>query len=378
VCLCRFLLTLTHVEVAVCNRRNLLSVVVAPFHVGDTPLQHYNSLFTLAHIQVKVRRDKLSWRMSASQSKHWCVVSRNRRTASCSFPTMTFSSVQSWRSVAVMLAKQNLLGECWYTRYSTESTSKFSCLCLCRRVSTADMNTVLSQTLVQLLFPSVKLPASKAAPRESPSRHALPDVADPTRDRSTIEDVIRSTVVAPQLKFLDVRSDYVYIDTMLRPTRRRPGTAGQVRSAVADLLKQEGGDESVGPASKTDQTLARVAGVKQRSESVTRGRRVDAGSLSRYSHAAKSTAAAVHKPVSTDSSKSTDVATKKSTPSTMSATRSRSKPHVPERQPTLKIEEWSTLATRLAASLPRRRNSGKRIKYVGAKAQSLLTVMRWF
>ena len=38
-----------------CARRSsLLSVVVAPFSLGDTPLQHYNSLFALSHVNVSV------------------------------------------------------------------------------------------------------------------------------------------------------------------------------------------------------------------------------------------------------------------------------------------------------------------------------------
>jgi hypothetical protein len=253
---------------------------------------------------------------------------------------------------------------------------------LCR-VSTADMNTVLSQTLVQLLFPPVKLPTSKPLLRESPSRHVLPDVPDPIRDRSMIDDVIRSTVVAPHLKFIDVRSDYVYIDTMIRPTGRRPGTAGQVRSSVADLLKRDACEDDVEVAKERDQSGAPVAGVKKRAESVARGKRVDAGSLSSYSRAAKGTATgtASSKPASADPSttasrkEAVDIGKKSVGPPTTTS-RSRAKLPTAERTPSLKVEEWSALATRLALAVPRRRSNGKRIKHVAAKVFS--RCLLWF
>ena len=114
-----------------------------------------------------------------------------------------------------------------------------------RRVSTAEINTVLSQTLLQLLSPGASLStttdaASGAASTGTSKRKG------PSSKPLNISSLLECVVPTPGLKFIDVRATGVRVTVAPRSTGRRPATStAPAPASVAELLRSGEGDVAV-------------------------------------------------------------------------------------------------------------------------------------
>lgn len=100
------------------------------------------------------------------------------------------------------------------------------------------MNTVLSQTLLQLLSPGASLStATDAGAASTTSSDSTVKRKVPHSKPFNISSLLECVVPTPGLKFVDVRATGVRLIGASRSTGRRPATSAAPASNIAELLR---------------------------------------------------------------------------------------------------------------------------------------------